>query len=400
MSRRFSPAGRAQEGGNEVTSTSLPKPADQEKQLPTWLRIVLLILLLALFLLAIKLMGGAFKSLGKDQAKALFEGIANPFAGLAVGILATVLVQSSSVTTATTVALVGAGEISITCAVPMIMGANIGTSITNTLVSMGHITRRAEFRRAFAGATMHDFFNLMALVVLLPLELITGVLEKSARALTTILATDPGAAGSFKSPIKVFFGGMAKHIQYFVTDVVGLEGWFAAGALLLIALGMIVVSLMFITRIMRTLLAARVEQAMNRILGKRGLLAILIGTVITVAVQSSSITTSLLIPMIGAGVLSLPAAFPVTLGANLGTTVTGLLASLAAGPAGLTIALVHALFNLVGILLIYPVKAVRRIPILLAEGLANLAISNRAWVVIYIFGVFIVMPLLGILLFK
>jgi sodium-dependent phosphate cotransporter len=295
---------------------------------------------------------------------------------------------------------VGSGEISIAHAVPMIMGANIGTSITNTLVSMGHITRREEFRRAFAGATMHDFFNLMALAVLLPLELASGVLEKTARWLTTLIAADPSDASSFQSPIKVFFGGMAKHIQNFVTDVLRLEGWFAAGLLLLLALVMIVVALLFITRIMRTLMAARVERALNEVLGKRGVLAILIGTIMTVAVQSSSITTSLLIPMIGAGVLSLEAAFPVTLGANLGTTVTGLLAALAAGPAGLTIALVHALFNLLGIFLVYPVPAIRRLPIRLAKGLANRALENRVWVIAYIFGVFVLMPLLGILLFK
>lgn len=383
-----------------MTLTSPPAPLRRPKQLPVWLRVLLLVLLLSLFLLAIKLMGGAFKGLGKEQATAMFDGIANPFAGLAVGILATVLVQSSSVTTATTVALVGSGDISIQYAVPMVMGANIGTSITNTLVSMGHITRRAEFRRAFAGATMHDFFNLTALAVMLPVELATGFLEKTARWLTTILETDPGAAGTYESPIKVLFGTLAEHIQHLVTDVLGLEGWFAAGVILLIALGMIVVSLYFITKIMRTLLAARVENILNEVLGKRGYLAIVIGIVITVAVQSSSITTSLLIPMIGAGVLSLDAAFPVTLGANLGTTVTGLLAALAAGPAGLTIALVHALFNLVGILLVYPLPVTRRIPIRLAEGLASRAVKNRAWVAVYIIGVFVVMPLLGILLFK
>lgn len=383
-----------------LPSSPTPGIATPKPQSPAWLRVLILLFLLALFLLAIKLMGGAFKSLGKEQAKGLFEGIANPFAGLAVGILATVLVQSSSVTTATTVALVGAGDISIAHAVPMIMGANIGTSVTNTLVSMGHITRREEFRRAFAGATMHDFFNLIALGVLLPLELATGVLEKSARWLTTVVASDPGAAGSFKSPLKVFFGGLAKHIQHFVTDTLGLDGWAAAGLLLVIALGMIVIALMYITKIMRSLMAARVEKALNEVLGKRGILAIFIGTVMTVAVQSSSITTSLLIPMIGAGVLSLEAAFPVTLGANLGTTVTGLLAALAAGPAGLTIALVHALFNLAGILLIYPMPVTRRIPIRLAQGLANRALENRIWVLIYIFGVFVLMPLLGIFLFK
>ena len=382
---------------------STPPAVDQapgRRVLTTWASVLVLLLLLGVFLTAIQLMGGAFKILGREQADALFEGISNPFAGLAVGILATVLVQSSSVTTATVVALVGAGQISIGHAVPIVMGANIGTSITNTLVSMGHITRKEEFRRAFAGATMHDFFNLIALLIFLPLELLTGFLEKGAIALTGILATDAAAGGSYKSPIKAFFGGIAKSITAFITDVLSLSGWPAAALALLIALGMIVVSLMFITKIMRRLMAAKVERALNEVLGKRGILGILLGILLTVAVQSSSITTSLLVPMIGAGVLSLEAAFPVTLGANLGTTVTGLIASLAAGPAGLTIALVHTLFNLAGIALIYPIPPLRKIPLRLARGLADRAVKTRLYVLLYIFGVFVVLPVLGILLFK
>ena len=381
------------------TGATLP-PLAPKRTFPTWARVLYLILLLCVFLLGIKLMGGAFKSLGKEQASALFDGVSNPIAGLAVGILATVLVQSSSVTTATTVALVGTGELSVAHAVPMIMGANIGTSVTNTLVSLGHITRKEEFRRAFAGATMHDFFNLLSLSIMLPLELATGFLEQSAHRLTGILASDAGAASTYKSPVKVFFGTLSKEIQGFVTDTLGLAGWGAASVMLLIALGFIIVALIHITRTMRSLMAARVERALNEVLGRRGILAIVVGALMTIAVQSSSITTSLLVPMIGAGVLSLEAAFPVTLGANVGTTVTGLLAALAAGPAGLTIALVHTLFNIIGISLIYPIPAVRRIPIRMAQRLANLAIQNRALVLAYIVGVFFVLPILGILIFK
>ncbi|MFV1959381.1 MAG: Na/Pi symporter [Planctomycetota bacterium] len=363
-------------------------------------RALFLLLLLGVFLTAIQLMGGAFKLLGREQADALFEGLNNPFAGLAVGILATVLVQSSSVTTSTVVALVGGGQVSVAHAVTIVMGANIGTSITNTLVSLGHITRRAEFRRAFAGATMHDFFNIMVLVILLPFELLTGFMEKMAIALTRVIAVDPSAAHHYKSPIKTFFGGLSRAIEGFVTDVLGASGWSASLITLLIALGLIVVALLFITRTMRSLMAARVEVALNRLLKRRGIVGIVIGTAITVAVQSSSITTSLLIPMIGAGVLTLEAGFPVTLGANLGTTVTGLIASLATGPAGLAIALVHTLFNLLGILIVYPFPPIRAIPLRLARALAARATENRTWVVVYILGVFVVMPVLGILIFK
>ena len=59
-------------------------------------------------------------------------------------------------------------------AIPIVMGANIGTSVTNTIVSMGQITNKDDFRRAFAGATVHDIFNWLTVIVLLPLEVITG----------------------------------------------------------------------------------------------------------------------------------------------------------------------------------------------------------------------------------
>lgn len=59
-------------------------------------------------------------------------------------------------------------------AIPIVMGANIGTSVTNTLVSIGQITDVGDFRRAFAGATVHDMFNWLAVIVLLPIEVLTG----------------------------------------------------------------------------------------------------------------------------------------------------------------------------------------------------------------------------------
>ena len=116
------------------------------------------------FLVSIRLMGSAFKAMGAETASGLYEGIANPFAGLAVGILATVLVQSSSTSTSTIVSLVGqtgGTALPLKTAIPMIMGANIGTTITNTIVSLGHIRQGGAFRRAFAAATVHDFFNLI-----------------------------------------------------------------------------------------------------------------------------------------------------------------------------------------------------------------------------------------------
>jgi len=104
----------------------------------------------------------------------------------------------------------------------------------------------------------------------------------------------------------------------------------------------------------------------------------------------------LLVPMCAAGVMSLANAFPIMLGANIGTTVTAVLAALAQDKdAALTIALVHVLFNVIGVSLILPFQSVRRIPMRLAEGLAAATAKNRIWVVVYVLGVFVVLPLLG-----
>ena len=373
-----------------------------ERRIHPAVRGAVLLGLLYLFLVGIQLLSATFKGLGKEQAEALIQGISNPFAGLAVGILATVLVQSSSVTTAFVVGIVTVGELTpeaISAYVPVIMGANIGTTVTNTLVSMGHMRRSAEFRRAFAGATVHDFFNLICVAIFLPIEIMTGVLGKSAVWLVNAMQLNTGV--EYKSPIKSAVKAGAKEIQGWLGEGgLGVTGnWFAALSVVA-AIALLMTALVWITRNMRVLMAGRIEQTLNRALEKSGLLGILLGVLITVSVQSSSITTSLLIPMFGAGLLRLDAGFPILLGANIGTTVTALLAAVVKGPAGLAIAIVHLLFNLGGTLLFFPFKKMRSIPIYLARRLAFTAQRRRIWVLVYVVGAFVVGPLLGILLFR
>ena len=150
---------------------------------------------------------------------------------------------------------------------------------------------------------------------------------------------------------------------------------------------------------MKILIAARIERSLNAALAKSGLIGMSVGMLITMAVQSSSITTSILIPLVASGLLLVGNAYPITLGANVGTTVTALLAAFAAGTvSGLTIALVHLLFNLLGILILYPIPRIRRIPIQLANGLAGIAM-NRKWVAVaYVAGAFIALPILIIVI--
>jgi sodium-dependent phosphate cotransporter len=352
------------------------------------------------FLAAIELFGSGMKLLGKETAEQLFGGLQNPFAGLAVGILATVLVQSSSVTTSTIVAMVGSGTLRLEYAVPMVMGANIGTSITNTLVSLGHVTQNTAFRRAFAGATVHDFFNFLTVVILLPIELTTGYLQYSATWLVEHLRLE-GTGGEFHSPIKAAVKWLVQLTRDFLEQTVGIEDKrLLAAVFFVLAVVMIIGSLVFITKNMKALMADRIEQWLNRVLRRSGLLGLAIGAVTTALVQSSSITTSLLVPIFGAGVLTLEAGLPIMIGANIGTTITALLAATVTGPLGLTIALVHLLFNLSGTLIFFPFMPIRRIPARLAEGLAAMAVRNRLWVLAYIIGVFVILPILGVLIWK
>jgi len=278
-------------------------------------------------------------------------------------------------------------------AVPMIMGANIGTTITNTIVSIGHVQRSEQFRRAFAAATVHDFFNILCVIVFLPLEISTGILSKGAVYLSAKLNSLGGV--EYKSPLKVAVKACAKIVKSSL-EAIGLQDTPLAIAVLLIGIGLTFFCLIHITRNMRHVIAGRLESTMNKALEQSSFVGIFVGIVITVMVQSSSVTTSLLVPMCAAGILPLLNAFPIMLGANLGTTVTALLASMAVdNPAGLTIALVHVIFNVAGILLFYPFIPLRRIPIAMANMLAGAALRNRLWVVVYVAVMFVILPLLG-----
>ena len=361
------------------------------------LRVVVLTALLYVFLVAIKLLESGIKQAGAGAAEGLFDGVSNPFAGLAAGILFTVLVQSSSVTTSTIVALVGSGTVSLENAVPMVLGANVGTTITNTLVSLGSVARRTEFRRAFAAATAHDFFNLLAVAVFLPLEMATGILARSATYLASLLPVGE-AGGKLESPIKAAVKAGSGLIRDQL-EALGASGMLLAVLLLGAGLGLILLSLTTITKVMRKVIAGKAEQALNAAVRRSGLLAILAGAAITISVQSSSITTSLLVPLCSSGVLSLENAFPLMLGANIGTTITAFMASLATDMEGLKIALVHMIFNTVAVGLVLPLASIRRIPINLARWLAILAVRNKLWVVAYVLVTFVLVPVAGILLF-
>jgi sodium-dependent phosphate cotransporter len=353
--------------------------------------------LLFIFLLGVNGLSDAFKSLGGGLLDSFFAATENPFMGLIVGILATTLMQSSSVTTSLIVGLVAAPDnpLPLANAIPMVMGANIGTTVTNTIVSLAHMGRKQEFHRAFSVATCHDFFNFMAVAILLPLEMATGYLQKSATWLSGMLTGYGGV--DYDSPIKGALKAAIKPIKesiHWVTDSEKLQ----AILLILVSGLLIYFALLFLVRVMRSAMHTRVEVIVSRGLHKAAPFAILVGMLVTVMVQSSSITTSLLVPLAGAGLISLAQAFPITIGANIGTTVTALLAALAVtGPNarwGITIAIVHLFFNLSATLLIYPFPRIRNIPLEAARRLANVAVRSRKYALLYVVILFYGLPAL------
>ena len=376
--------------------TGAQPEGSSRKPFLTWnetaIRLGLALFFLYLFLVGIKSLEKGISSLGSDFVDQVFSSVANPIAGLAAGVLATVLVQSSSVTTATIVGLVGAGVLPVETAVPMVMGANIGTTVTNTLASLGHVRQSAYFERAFAAATVHDYFNLLSVVILLPLEVAFGLISRIANRLADLVEDILPEVGSGASPIK---SAISAPVSW-MADTIESLGWSAAEGVILLGVGMglIFLALWMITRQMKAVMSGRIENAINGVLSKgAGTGAFLVGMLMTVAVQSSSITTSILVPLVAAGVLTLRNAFPVTLGANLGTTVTALLASIAAESSdALVIALAHVTFNILGILIFYPWPRLRRIPIMLAERTGEAAVERKSIVAVYVIGLFIVAP--------
>lgn len=353
-------------------------------------RIVIVIFLLYFFLVGVKCLSSGLKLMGGDFAKTLFDMTDQPIVALMAGMLATVLFQSSSVTTSIIVGLVSAGTLSIGGAVPMIMGANLGTSVTNTLVSLGYVNNTNNFKKAFAAATVHDFFNILSVLILLPLEMMTGFLEKSATYVSSIMYGSI-AGVKYSSPIKAMIKPPIKMIKSFAVETFGSD---AAGIVMMILAGVIIISaLSLIVKTMKTLFESHKGEIVNKIFSQNAYGSILFGVVLTILVQSSSITTSLLIPMAGTGVLSLQAIYPITIGANIGTTATAMIAALTGNMAGLSIALVHLFFNIAGSLIFFPNKKLRQIPILCAEKLAESIEKTKLIGLGYVGAVFFALPI-------
>nr|XP_057929058.1 solute carrier family 34 member 2b [Doryrhamphus excisus] len=440
-------------------------------------KLALLLGLLYLFICSLDVLSSAFQLVGGKAAGDIFKDnviLSNPVAGLVIGVLVTVLVQSSSTSSSIVVSMVSSGLLEVQSAVPIIMGANIGTSVTNTIVAMMQAGDRNEFRRAFAGATVHDFFNWLSVLVLLPLEVATGVLYKltlliiesfhiqtgedapdllniitdpltdsiiqlDKSVITGIATGDPEARN--KSLIKIWCKKKTNTTFWNATVETcpaGAVCWeemnqtwtemnttwtdyqekcthifvnanlpdLAVGLILLgLSLFILCTCLILIVKLLNSMLKGQVALVIKKVLNTdfpfpfawvTGYIAILVGAGMTFIVQSSSVFTSAITPLVGIGVISLERAYPLTLGSNIGTTTTAILAAMASPGEtlanSLQIALCHFFFNIMGILLWYPIPFTR-VPIRLARGLGNRTAKYRWFAALYLVLCFLVLPL-------
>ncbi|WP_284217595.1 Na/Pi symporter [Agaribacter marinus] len=365
--------------------------------LPKPMRWALLFILVFAMLTAVSLIGGGFKTATQEHANQLFDFASNPFLGLIIGMVATALIQSSSTVSSVIVAMV-AGGLPIEIAIPMMMGANIGTSITNTIVSLGHIGNKEEFQRAFNAATIHDFFNIFAVLIFLPLEMTFGMLESLSAMLVAIFSTGATAGVDGFNPIKAVTGPIIGLITYVTTQLPTIYDGIAR---ILIGLALIVLSITWMGKIMKSLMVGRAREILQNSLGRGAVSGITSGTFVTVLVQSSSTTTSLMVPLVGNGIVTARAIYPFTLGANIGTCITALIAALSiTGPnAGLAlqIAFVHFCYNVLAVLVIYGLAFIREWPPNLSYQLSLKVAEQKAYGLAYIVGVFFVVPLAAVI---
>ncbi|CAD5123258.1 DgyrCDS11614 [Dimorphilus gyrociliatus] len=428
-------------------------------------KIVSLLCLLYLFICSLGFLSDAFKLLGGKKASEAFtqnEILSNPIAELVLGILATVLVQSSSTTTSIIVSMVSTEILPLKPAIFMIMGANIGTSVTNTIVSLGHTTNKNEFRRAFAGATVHDMFNWLAVLILLPIEWLSGsvgpwkddvvglvnpngttirgcgLLCQITAKMVDALNTDKMDKKEFLKVITKPFTNLFVQIDKKVFEKIaqgtiksgdksllkhekdnktysylfekisrGPNGWSdeaVGGVLLVIAIFLLCICLFLIVKLLHSMLKGAVAKAIKTSLNAdfpgrlgfvTGYLAIIIGAGMTILVQSSSIFTSAVTPLVGIGVLKIDRVYPLTLGANIGTTFTAILSALASSAKigiAMQVALCHLFFNIIGICIWYPIPSLRKIPINLSKKLGNITARYRWFPIIYLIIMFFLLP--------
>ena len=356
--------------------------------------------LIYLLICAVSIMSRGFRALNQDAAESLFSFANQPLVALGVGILVTVLIQSSSTTTAITVTAVGSGALTLANSIPLLFGANIGTTVTCTIVALGFAKDPKRFRRAFTAAGISDWFNMLAVAIFLPLELLFHPLEKLSQWLTNLLYGSGGSnLGNF-DPVRT----ATRPVVDFVKSATGHLND-TLGPLVMIIIGVLLIFLVvkYLGGLLKALMIGRAREWLQKAVGRNDAVAMGAGCGATIITQSSTVTNTVLVPFVGVGALSPRQIYPVILGSGIGTTFTSVLAALAIdgdfAKIGLQAALVHVLFNVLAVLVIFVIPLLRPLPLRAAGAVAEIATRHKWFALVYIISFFILVPLLLILVF-
>lgn len=375
----------------------IPEDADEVliSSFGRFVRILGVAVLLYVIVVAIHLLMHGITGLGFGDFSALIENTRNPITCLALGALATFLVQSSTVVTTITVAAVGGGLIGIREATMVILGANIGTCFTALLVAFAYARSREQLRQALAAAITHWFFNIASVAFFFPIELIFHPLERLSHLLAHL--TTGGTEHSIPT------GGL---VRILVTPLIDafcdLLGHTPVTAIVSIILGGLLIagSVQLLTILLRTLMAYRshvlLEQSKERkesIWAEFGL-----GLGLTLLTHSSSATTSATVPFAGTGTLGTRGALGIVLGANLGTTLTAVLAAItipgSSGTVALQAAFIHVLINLIGVAAVLFTRPLADAIVRVSESLGRISAEHRTAALGLWFASYIALPAL------
>lgn len=400
------------------------------------LRSVLSMVLYAyFFFLSIEMMGSGMKGSFKAPVSRFLQDHAETFTELAsfvVGVIATSLVQSSSTVTSMAVALTQDGTIPLLISIGIVHGANLGTSVTSSLVAFASETRPLTgnlrrdawtllfeprlpgFHRAVGTAVVHGLFNVILVTTLLiTLELPFGAIrilsQRSSHAIGEAVSSNAWV-------LDVLEWGSPKTWAGPVVEVVGEALASVGGALGLgnlawmMVIGSFVLLFFSLRGFARTVKGALMRGQHvdahdleglrtlgHRMLGTRPVDTFLRGLVLTILVQSSSATTSMVVPLAALGLFSLRQVFPFIMGANIGTTTTAIIAaSTKLGQPGfedgMTIALCHFYLNLLAVVLVTAVPPIRTSVLGATQWLADHAERRPAALVAYLLSLSVGMP--------
>jgi sodium-dependent phosphate cotransporter len=344
----------------------------------------IMLLALSLFIFAIDLLTVAMSQLNNNIAEDILAATRNPFVSLFIGLLMTALIQSSSTVTASIVAVVASGNLTLEQAVPMVMGANIGTTLTSTLVSLSYIMNSKQFKRALSAGILHDIFNIFTVLILLPLEISFGFLSKLAISIAHLFAPDKDYTGPL-----VYNKVFTRPVTEWITETINIPFLTMLLSIFLVFGAIKLLS----TSVYRAFVVDSFKE-INNFIFKNPYLAFIYGTFFTAAVQSSTVTTSLVVPLVANKKVSLEKSFPFIIGANIGTTITAAIAAIYKTEAAIALALVHFLFNVFGALIFLPFPIIRQFPVRLASWMGSKSVESRFIGFAYILLTFFIIPFL------